>query len=433
MLTGHFSTLALKLAGNLILTRILAPEAFGLMAIANVTLLGLTMLSEVGLKQNVIQTKKALDNSYLNTIWTMQLIKGFIVAAIVWSCAAILYLHGHSLGGVYQNELLPYILIILSANPIIWGFETTKTAVANRELELGLISRLTIYSQVTGISVSIICALSGFGVWSLVTGPIASSILRVGLANILLPGKLNRPELDRDSFTEIFNFGKWVFLGSILTFVVGYGDQLILGGFLNEEKMADYAIALFIFGVIRQVASKFSNDIALPRLSDAIRKNRQVMHTYYKLRLPVDAFSLTVSGVLFISGNTIIELLYDERYSGAGIILSIISIALIAERFALTHSFLLASGNPKLVSALAGYRAIILLIGLPSIIVYFGEYYGIVFIATYKFLEIPILIKISLNNSIFCWKNEAMNSLFWPLGLAIGLLTNYAIQSWGVL
>jgi O-antigen/teichoic acid export membrane protein len=433
MLTGHFSTLALKLAGNLILTRILAPEAFGLMAIANVTLLGLTMLSEVGLKQNVIQTNKALDNSYLNTIWTMQLIKGLIVAAIVWSSAAILYLHGHSLGGVYQNELLPYILIILSANPVIWGFETTKTAVANRELELGLISRLTIYSQATGVSVSIICALSGLGIWSLVAGPIASSILRVGLANILLPGKLNRPQLDRDSFTEIFNFGKWVFLGSILTFVVGYGDQLILGGFLNEERMADYAIALFIFGIIRQVASKFANDIALPRLSDAIRKNSEVMRTYYKLRLPVDAFSLVISGTLFVSGSTIIDLLYDDRYSGAGTILSIISVALIAERFALTHSFLLASGNPKLVSVLAGYRAVLLIIGLPSTIMYGSEYYGIVFIATYKLLEIPVLIKVSLKNSIFCWKIEAINLLFWPLGFAIGHFINYAIRFWGVL
>ena len=69
------------------MTRLLMPEMFGLMAIVNVLLMGLVLITDVGLRQNIIQSTLAHESNYLNTIWTFQIARGFFiwVASILMS------------------------------------------------------------------------------------------------------------------------------------------------------------------------------------------------------------------------------------------------------------------------------------------------------------------------------------------------------------
>ena len=64
----------LQLGSNLILTRLLFPEAFGLMTLANVILIGIQMFSDVGIKPAIVQSEHGEKEDYLNTAWTVQII-----------------------------------------------------------------------------------------------------------------------------------------------------------------------------------------------------------------------------------------------------------------------------------------------------------------------------------------------------------------------
>ena len=50
---GYAASQAIRLFSNLILTRILFPEAFGLMALITVFLVGLNMLSDIGVSPSI--------------------------------------------------------------------------------------------------------------------------------------------------------------------------------------------------------------------------------------------------------------------------------------------------------------------------------------------------------------------------------------------
>ncbi|HBB84471.1 MAG TPA: polysaccharide biosynthesis protein, partial [Sulfitobacter sp.] len=67
---------AIRLASNLILTRLLFPEAFGLMALIQVVIVGLTLFSDVGIGPSIAQSKRGDDRDFLNTAWTIQAIRG---------------------------------------------------------------------------------------------------------------------------------------------------------------------------------------------------------------------------------------------------------------------------------------------------------------------------------------------------------------------
>ena len=70
-LMGFGTGQVLRLASNLILTRLLFPEAFGVMAMVSVFLMGLAMFSDVGVGPAIMQSKRGDDRDFLNTAWTI--------------------------------------------------------------------------------------------------------------------------------------------------------------------------------------------------------------------------------------------------------------------------------------------------------------------------------------------------------------------------
>ncbi len=69
----------IRLGGNLIMARLLMPEMFGIMVIATTVSVVLHLLSDVGFRQNIIQSPRGNDPAFLNTVWTAQIIRGFIL------------------------------------------------------------------------------------------------------------------------------------------------------------------------------------------------------------------------------------------------------------------------------------------------------------------------------------------------------------------
>ncbi len=78
---------ALRLVRTMILTRILAPDQFGLMAIVLVLVNVFEQLSEVGIKLSVIQNKRGSDYEYLNATWWFQAARGLGLFAVAMLAA----------------------------------------------------------------------------------------------------------------------------------------------------------------------------------------------------------------------------------------------------------------------------------------------------------------------------------------------------------
>ena len=86
-LAGFGGENVLRLAGNLVLTRLLFPEAFGMMALVTVLMNGLGMFSDIGLRSSIIQNERGADPVFLNTAWTIQIARGALLFVITWFLA----------------------------------------------------------------------------------------------------------------------------------------------------------------------------------------------------------------------------------------------------------------------------------------------------------------------------------------------------------
>lgn len=434
IMVGHISGQLLRLVSNLVMTRLLVPEMFGVMAIANVIMIGLAMMSDVGIRQHIIQSKRSDSEDFLNTAWVVQILRGailwFIALIVSWIFAGLADDNWWSTDSVYADPMLPIIVAILSFTSVINGFESTKVAMANRNLAMTQVVKIELISQFVGIVLMVSWAFVDRSIWALVFGALVSSLLKTILSHTALPGHKNKLYWERESLYELLHFGKWIFLTSILGFLVINGDRLILGGLISAKLMGVYTIAFFIIGAVQQVFSKIVTSIALPALSEVARtRPDDLIKVYYKFRLPVDAFTLFSAGLLFMAGHHIIDVLYDDRYQYAGIMLEILSLSLLMERFSLAGQCFIALGKPSYLIPMIASRLPLLYILLPAMYGFFGLEAALWVIALNRIIILPILFYLKIKSCIFDFYKEIYTIPLFVLGALLGVLVNNIIGS----
>lgn len=411
------------------MTRLLVPEMFGIMVLANVLLMGLQLTSDLGLRQNIVQHQRGSDLAFLNTIWTVQILRGFMICMAALGAALTLYVLGLAqwlpASSVYAEPILPWIIAALSINALISGFEPTKYAMASRNMSLGKLTQTDLICQASGIACMVAWALLDRSIWALVSGSFVTSLLRVILGNVLLPGERNRLHWDMNIFWEILGFGKWVFATSILGFLAGNGDRLILGGLIDAKTLGMYSIAFFMVGAMRDVFSKLIGKVAFPALSEVARERPSMLkQIYYKFRHPLDVATLLAAGILFFSGHLLINIFYDHRYSPAGHMLEILCIILFEIRYMVAGQCYMALGRPKLMIPVICIQVLALYGLMPIAFAWYGLN-GALWVAGGSVLfTIPMTLYLMIKLGLFDIKQE-LRALPWLIyGLALGWMLN---------
>ena len=376
----------LRLGGNLILTRLLVPEMFGIMALASVILMGLNLFTDVGLLQNVVQSHRGDDSRYLNVAWVIQIARGLLLCLITliisWTLSLLVTEGIFPASSVYADPILSSVITVFAILPLISGFNSTKLLVANRKLQLGSVALLELLSQALGLLVMILWAWHEKTIWALVIGSIVTNTSKMILSHTLLKGSANRFEWEQSAFNEIFHFGKWIMVSSLLGFLVLQGDKLLLGGMIQAETMGIYSIAFFLANAAKEALMKLGSSVFYPALSEVARgEPDKLSGVYYKIRYYVDGIAFFLTGFLLITGNTIVHFLYDERYIDAGWMLQILSISLLSVGFVIAGQLCMALGQVKVISILAGIRVILLYISIPLLFTFFGLRGAVVAIA----------------------------------------------------
>lgn len=340
VICGHMTSQAIRLASNLILTRLLFPEAFGLMALVNIFLQGLEMFTVLGIGPSIIQNKRGDDPSFLNTAWTIQVIRGFglwiLTLALAWPVAEF----------YNQKELLLFIPVA-GFTTIISGFNPTSLHLQNRNLELKKITLIEFFSQGAGVVFMILWAWLHPTIWALVFGRWFSCIIKMALSHIILKEHRNRFQWEGETIKEIIRFGKWIFLGTALSFLATQGDRLILGKYLSMTDLGIYSIAYYLSHALIQILQNLASKMLFPVYSIIIRDNNEsLLEKTKKIRLTLMLITLPVICATVIWGNEIVRLLYDERYYEAGWMLRILGIGAVIESINVAIGpILLAAGD----------------------------------------------------------------------------------------
>jgi len=351
---GYAAAQVLRLATNLVLTRLLFPEAFGLMALVSVVLVGLAMFSDVGVGPAISQSQSGDDPAYLDTAFSINVVRG----ALLWAmtCAAAL-----PAAWLYQAPDLAMLLPVAGVSLLIAGFNPTRIDTANRHLLLGRVTVLDLMSQIAGMVVMIGLAWVLQSVWALVWGAVAGALVKLALMSWFLPGRRNRLLWDRGAGRELVHFGKWIFLSTACGFALSQGDKAILGAWLPLDALGVYNIGYFLAAFPVLLGGAVSSRIMIPIYRDQ-HPAASAAHAakLRRLRFGLTGGVLGLLGVVALAGVPLVGLLYDPRYAGAGAIVVAIACVQMPGVIGLTYDqSALAAGDSRTYFAVIAARAVV--------------------------------------------------------------------------
>jgi O-antigen/teichoic acid export membrane protein len=428
----------IRFGANLVLTRLLVPEMFALMSIATIVMVGLTLFSDVGVRPNIVRSKRGADPVFLNTAWSLQIVRGVILLVAALGASFLpqlaVYMGVVPSASVYADPRLPYVIAAISLSVLISGFASTKVHEAYRKLTIGRVAQLEVISQVAGLLLTFGWIVFDRSISALIAGTLCGSLTRMVLSHVWLTGHSNRWQWEKSAFWEIFHFGKWIIVSSLLAFFANSGDRMILAGLVDKTLLGVYVIAFSAVNIIDLTLRGLISGVMFPALSEVIRERPQNLRaTYYKMHIVAAAVAYFCAGTLMLSGQSLIHVLYDPRYAEAGWMLEILAITLLAVPFQITIQSFLALGNPKIQSFMVVVRLVALFVGMPLGFSLFGLSGALWGNVCSQFLPLPITIFYSARYEIFDLRRELLMLPMVFVGMGAGWLIDFAIRSvWGV-
>jgi O-antigen/teichoic acid export membrane protein len=313
---------AIRFLSNLLLSRLLVPQYFGLMALLNTLLMGLSLFSDFGLAPSVIRRADGDDPEFLNAVWTVQVLRGctlwLICEALSWPVSRF-----------YNQPRLYPLLSAAAFSLLIWGFNCTSFMTLARHIATAKLARVELTAQVIQLVVTLAIALFNPSVWALVIGRFASDISRLIIGFSLIPGYRNRFVWNPRIVQELVSFGKWVLASTAATFLASQADRLVLGRLVSLSTLGLYSITFAIADVPRQVILSFAGQVALPIVSKISFLPRVEFRTrilrYRRIVLLFGAFTLAI--VVNFSDILLLRI-YDHRYHDAAWMAPVLALGL---------------------------------------------------------------------------------------------------------
>jgi O-antigen/teichoic acid export membrane protein len=310
----------MRFGSNLVLTRLLAPEAFGLVAIVSAVRAGTEMISDIGVSQAVVSSDRIDNPEFLRTAWTFKAVRGLALAGILLALAYPVSLW-------FEQPTLFGLVAVAGISAAAKGANHICEFTLVRKMRQRALALTTFFTALLGIVAMIGLAWWWRSVWALVIGGLCGDIAFLIVTHVLGRATPMFPRWDAESMSALRKFGRWVFISSILTYLINQGDRLVLGSLMTMEQLGQYAVAANVAAVVPAFLAPLYQQVLFPLFAEEGRTTTPALRKrVLRARLALLAISVPVLALLVGFGDLLIQALWDPRYRAAGFILPILAL-----------------------------------------------------------------------------------------------------------
>ena len=291
-----FGVNGLTFAKSAVLARLLAPEAFGLMALSLMAIRGAQLITETGFGSAMVQRQGDWDEAK-DTAFTLLALRGILLAALMVPVA-------FGMASFYGNPELVALISVLGVSFLFSGTANINLTRTIRDLDF---KKIAIIENVVGFSSFVIAIAIAWwtrSVWALVASFVAAAIIKSAMSYVLVPGK---PvfHIDRKIAVELLHYGKFITASTILMFIASEAGGAVIGKMLDVAQLGHYSVAFLLANfppthvafvlsnIMFPAYSKMQNDLPMLRKTFA-----QVTDVIASLVLPVMAGMAAAAGTM---------------------------------------------------------------------------------------------------------------------------------------
>ena len=301
----RYSTMLIQFVSGIILARLLTPYDYGCIGMLAIFMLLAEAFIDGGFGSALIQKKNPTQTDY-STIFFWNL--GLSVVLYV-----VLFLSAPAIARFYGIPELSDVLRVQGTILFIYAFNIVQRNQLRKKLNFKVLSIVTILTSVTALTVTIIMAYHGFGVWSLVTQQLLTAAIPAFVFWFFIKW---RPSwtFSWKSFRELFSFGFYMFLTHILN---QFGQQiqgLLIGRFYNASTMGYYSKAFSTEKLASQSISQVMTQVTYPLYAEAQDDREKMVNMIKHLTVTLSYITFPLMFILLLCAEPIFLFLYSDRW-----------------------------------------------------------------------------------------------------------------------
>jgi O-antigen/teichoic acid export membrane protein len=395
---GDYTVYIINFVRGIILARLVGPEIFGVIAMADFYKTLLSQPVNIGFEQSLIYQKEKLDEGYngyylmVNGFSIFSLIVGVIISPILLR---------------YYSQDIVFALIALLAILVIQTLGSAPTTHLRKTMRFGKLSIAQIVAAVIAFIVSIYLAWLGFSLVALLAVQLVTVATNTVFAWVYSGWRFTN-KFDRKINMHILRFGGIIWIRNFFGFISTQFDNFLVGQVAGITMLGFYSKAYNLaqqpLGLFAQVTNKVAEPLIAEIKDDKVRLEK----TFNLMISLVFKATLYVGMVLFVWAPEIINLLIGERWLPMVPMFRGLVIFLVARPvWELVSTFYTFIGKPEIVAKGQGIQAILLLI-FGTIAVYTFGAFGVAVVVSTIFIGVTLGYLINISRLISLAWNHIM-------------------------
>ncbi|MBI1365817.1 MAG: oligosaccharide flippase family protein [Alphaproteobacteria bacterium] len=324
MLFGTFvAQNVLRLASNLVLTRLLAPEAFGVVGVLMSINYVLQMLTDIGYSAFLIRSPEAHQPRFLNVVWTIRLLRSVVLTVFMLIFAG-------AFAAAFNKPELETPIRAVSFFFIGEALRSLQPIMAQRARRVSYISVIELACFIVQTAATIAAAFFIRSFWAIIIGMYVGVAAQIIFSYVAYPGGFHRIEFDRKIGGELWRFARVVAASSTITIFLNQADKIFIGRTLDLNQFGLYMLAANLTAAAYSLIRSYVNRILFPHYAEIWRTTpEQLNKIYYAARRKVTIPLAFLLGGGVGGGHLAVRILFDDRYLPAGVFVSWLCVPLL--------------------------------------------------------------------------------------------------------
>jgi O-antigen/teichoic acid export membrane protein len=311
----------LRAISGMILTRLLMPEVFGISGVIASIQFTVSLATDLGFQAFVVRQENGEEKRFLDTVWTVSLVRSLILALVLAASALPL---AHILA---KPELAP-LLAASSLTFVVEGLASTSLLTALRRRRILRLSALELIALLAQIAMSAVLAWAWGNYWAILGGLLAGGLLKTTLSYTMFEDARRGFRLDRATLRALWGFSRYVTGSSIIFLLISQCDKLVLAKLMPLDQFGFYILAGNLASAPLGFAMNYASRVLYPTYAQLWRDHAENLRArfYDKRRLPSLLYGFATGGIIG-GAPLIVGVLYDPRYGEAAGYLQILCIS----------------------------------------------------------------------------------------------------------
>lgn len=305
---GKYSNIIVQLLVQAILSRLLTPKEYGVVAVVNVFLVFFQMLADFGIGPAIIQNKK-LTKKEINSIFIFSCYLAFVLGIVFM-------LLGYPISLFYNDAIYIPISLVLGVCVFFYGVLVVPQNMLLREKNFMTVNMVTVIANVLSGVISVVLAVLGFSYYSL----IISNTLKAAFLFFVFYFKTRLKigfKLEMTPIKKIFSFSKNQFVFNFINYFSGNLDKILIGKYFSTSSLAYYDKSYQLSLYPNQILTNVIYPVIQPIMSDFETRMDKIKQVYLLLTRFLGTIGLSLSVFLIFSSKEIIFFLFGDQWGGS--------------------------------------------------------------------------------------------------------------------